>query len=62
MVPILDIENKHYDIVYLERRLLELIIREDYEQAVTLKRWIRELAYFHHGITEDEVEKLLKFV
>ena len=52
MVPILDIQNKHYDIVFLERKLLELIIRENYESAITLKRWIRELAYFHHGLTE----------
>ncbi len=61
MVPILDIQNKHCDIDFLERKLLELVIRENYERAITLKRWITELALFHHGLTEEEVEKLLKF-
>jgi hypothetical protein len=61
MIPILDIQNKHYDIYFLEKKLLELVVKENYERAITLKRWIRELAYLHHGLTEEEVERLLKF-
>jgi hypothetical protein len=61
MVPILDIENKHYDIIFLEKRLCELVKRENYENAVRVKRWITELALLHHGIEENELDKLLKF-
>lgn len=62
MIPILDIQNKHYDIEYLERRLLEYVIKERYEQANTLSRWIKELALFHHGIKEEELSKFLKVI
>jgi hypothetical protein len=60
MIPILDIENKHYDIVFLERRLLDSVIKERYEVSVRLSRWIRELAYLHHGIKEEELYKFIK--
>ena len=60
MIPILDIKNKHYDIEFLERKLLESVIREKYETAHTLSRWIKELALFHHGIKEEELYKFLK--
>ena len=60
MIPVLDIKNKHYDIIFLENKLLEYVTKERYEQANTLSRWIRELAYLHHGIREDELYKFLK--
>lgn len=60
MIPILDIKNKHYDIDFLERKPLECVIREKYESAKTLSRWIRELAEFHHGIKEKELDKFMK--
>lgn len=62
MIPILDIENKHYDIDYLERRLLFLVINERYEKANVLSRWIKELALLHHGIKEEELDKFLKVI
>ena len=60
MIPILDIKNKHYDIIFLESKLLEYVTKERYEQASTLSRWIRELALFHHGIKEEELDKFIK--
>jgi hypothetical protein len=62
MIPILDIKNKHYDIIFLEKKLLEYVIKERYEQAVTLNRWIKELALFHHGIKEEELDKFIKVI
>jgi hypothetical protein len=62
MIPILDIQNKHYDIVFLERKLLESVIREKYETAHVLSRWIRELAELHHGIKEEELDKFIKVI
>jgi hypothetical protein len=35
--------DKHFDIIFLERRLQELLEKEEYEKAVTIKRWIDEL-------------------
>lgn len=62
MIPILDIQNKHYDIVFLERRLLDSVIKEKYEVANVLSRWIRELAEFHHGIKAEELDKFIKVI
>lgn len=57
----IEIKNKHYDIDFLERRLLFLIEVEDYEKAAVIRRWIDELAYYHHGITPEELFELIKF-
>ena len=46
----IEIDNKHQDIVFLERRLKIHIVNEDYEKAAVLKRWIEELFIHHHGI------------
>ena len=35
--------EKHGDIIFLERRLRELVDKEEYEKAATIKRWIDEL-------------------
>jgi protein-arginine kinase activator protein McsA len=35
--------EKHGDIIFLERRLKELVDKEEYEKAATIKRWIDEL-------------------
>jgi protein-arginine kinase activator protein McsA len=53
-----NIENKHLDIICLEKRLRQLIILEEYEKAVRVRRWIDELALIHHGIAP---EQLIKF-
>ena len=35
--------KKHGDIIFLEKRLQELVDKEYYEKAATIKRWIDEL-------------------
>jgi protein-arginine kinase activator protein McsA len=61
MIMRIDIDNKHYDIDFLERRLIFLIESEEYEKAVVIRRWIDELVYYHHGITPEELFELIKF-
>lgn len=46
----IEIENKHPDIIFLERRLKQLVKSEEYERAVIIKRWLDELTIHHHGI------------
>ena len=46
---------KHGDIIFLERRLQELLEKEDYERAAIVKRWIDELTLFY-----DKKKKVLK--
>ena len=46
----IEIDNKHPDIIFLERRLINHILNEEYEKAAVLKRWIDELLAHHHGI------------
>ena len=41
--------KKHGDILFLERRLNDLVDREEYEKAAIVKRWIDELTIFYHG-------------
>lgn len=57
----IDIKNKHYDIDFLERRLISLIDKEEYEKAAVIRRWIDELVYYYHGITPEELFELIKF-
>ena len=47
--------NKHGDIIFLERRLQELLEKEDYERAAIVKRWIDELTILY-----DKKRKVLK--
>jgi protein-arginine kinase activator protein McsA len=35
--------QKHNDIIFLEKRLEDLLDVENYEKAATIARWIREL-------------------
>lgn len=44
----IEIENKHPDIIFLEKRLHYHINNEEYELAATIKRWIDELVVHHH--------------
>lgn len=44
------VKKKSMDILFLEKRLKEHILEEDYEKAAVIKRWIDEL-------TEKEDEK-----
>ena len=37
------IRQKHNDIIFLEKRLEDLLDVENYEKAATIARWIREL-------------------
>lgn len=45
----IEIDNKHPDIIFLEKRLFELVKLERYEEAVVIKKWIDELLVYHHG-------------
>jgi len=36
-------KKKHNDIVFLEKRLEDLLDEENYEKAATISRWIKEL-------------------
>lgn len=36
-------KRKHNDIIFLEKRLEDLLDVENYEKAATIARWIREL-------------------
>ena len=45
----IEIDNKHPDIILLERRILYHIKHEEYEKAAVIKRWIDELIIHHHG-------------
>ena len=39
--------KKHGDIIFLERRLRDLLEEENYEKAAVIKRWIDELTIFY---------------
>lgn len=45
----IEIENKHPDIILLERRIVYHIKNEEYESAAILKKWLDELIIHHHG-------------
>lgn len=45
----IEIENKHPDILFLERRLKQLVKSEEYEKAAVIKKWLDELFIFYHG-------------
>jgi protein-arginine kinase activator protein McsA len=36
-----------YDIIFLKRRLKQVVDREEYERAAIVKRWIDELMVFY---------------
>jgi len=56
--------KKHGDILFLERRLNDLVEREEYEKAAIVKRWIDELTIFYHGdkkiINQNDLSKIRK--
>lgn len=56
--------KKHGDILFLERRLNDLVDREEYEKAAIVKRWIDELTIFYHGdekiINRNDLSKIRK--
>lgn len=51
----INLNDKHYDIYFLERRLRHLISIEEYEKAVIVRKWIDELALLHHGLNSEEL-------
>ena len=48
--------NKHGDIIFLERRLQELVDKEYYEKAATIKKWIDERTILFE--TRERMEKI----
>ncbi len=55
----IDLSNKHYDIDFLERRLRSLLIQEDYEKATRIRKWIDDLAFHYHGLTQEQLNLLI---
>jgi protein-arginine kinase activator protein McsA len=53
-------EGKHYDILFLEKRLRHLIHLEEYEKAARVRKWIDELALFHHNLKPEELNKFIR--
>jgi len=49
LIMYIEIDNKHPDIIFLERRLRQLVMLEEYERAAVIKRWLDELLVYHHG-------------
>lgn len=39
-----NVKKKPMDVIFLERRLKQLIMDEEYERASVIKRWIDELS------------------
>jgi protein-arginine kinase activator protein McsA len=48
--------KKPGDIIFLERRLKELIEVENYEKATVIKRWIDELTIFYRDVKNHKFE------
>lgn len=55
----INLDNKHYDIIWLEKRLRQLINIEEYEKARRVRNWIDELALLHHGLSSEELNQLI---
>jgi protein-arginine kinase activator protein McsA len=55
----IDLDNKHYDICFLEKRLRYLISIEEYERAMVVRNWINDLAWLHHGVNSEQLNKLI---
>jgi protein-arginine kinase activator protein McsA len=47
--------KKHGDILFLERRLKELVDKEYYEKAATIKRWIDELTILFESREKEKI-------
>ena len=60
MIFKIELNNKHYDIDFLERKLVLLLIQEDYERASRVRRWIDELALYYHGLTPEQLNLFIK--
>lgn len=60
MIFKIELDNKHYDIDFLERKLVLLLIQEDYERASRVRRWIDELAFHYHGLTPEQLNLIIK--
>ena len=50
--------KKHGDIIFLERRLQELVDKEYYEKAATIKRWIDELTILFESREREKINFL----
>ena len=50
--------KKHGDILFLERRLQELVDKEYYEKAATIKRWIDELTILFEKRSKEKINIL----
>ena len=50
--------KKHGDILFLERRLKELVDKEYYEKAATIKRWIDELTILFEKQSKEKINTL----
>jgi protein-arginine kinase activator protein McsA len=50
--------KKHGDIIFLERRLQELVDKEYYEKAATIKRWIDELTILFEKRSKEKINIL----
>jgi protein-arginine kinase activator protein McsA len=50
--------EKHGDIIFLERRLQELVDKEYYEKAATIKRWIDELTILFKSREKEKIRVL----
>jgi len=50
--------KKQGDILFLERRLKELVDKEYYEKAATIKRWIDELTILFEKQSKEKINTL----
>ena len=50
--------EKHGDIIFLEKRLQELVDKEYYEKAATIKRWIDELTILFKSREKEKIRVL----
>lgn len=50
--------KKHGDIIFLERRLRDLVDKEEYEKAATIKRWIDELTILFESREKEKIRVL----
>jgi protein-arginine kinase activator protein McsA len=50
--------KKHGDIIFLEKRLRDLVDKEYYEKAATIKRWIDELTILFELREKEKIRVL----
>ncbi len=42
-----EIDKKHPDILFLEKRSVKLVSNEEYEKAAVIKKWVDELKNYY---------------